>query len=106
MSSNTNVRHGVARVIIAQNKSFVTKIAKVIVTVCIPRVVAMDIALKTSFMRKLKKEKRLLMLFITKNERNEAQCYKKLNIVGARDACSSLNTNLKQNLLIKTSGKN
>ena len=51
MSSNTNVRHGVARVIIAQNKSFVTKIAKVIVTVCIPRVVAMDIALKTSFVK-------------------------------------------------------
>ena len=50
-SSNTNVRHGVARVIIAQNKSFVTKIAKVIVIVCIPRVAVMDIALKTSFVK-------------------------------------------------------
>jgi len=51
VNSNTNVRHGVARVIIAQNKSFVTKIAKVIVTVYIPHVAVMDIALKISFVK-------------------------------------------------------
>jgi len=50
-NSNTNARHGVARAIIAQNKSFATKIAKAIATVYIPPVAVMATALKISYVK-------------------------------------------------------
>ena len=53
-NSSTNARHGVARVIIAQNKSFATKIAKVIVTVYIPPVAVMATAPKISYVKVIK----------------------------------------------------
>jgi hypothetical protein len=54
VNSNMNARHGAARVIIARNKSFATRIAKVIATAYILPVAVTVTALKTSSVKVIK----------------------------------------------------